>query len=574
MNISLLAISLAALSFSFLSPKKAAEDTRTYSADELRNLITLRGREFQSSGDIVMDWSGSGFEFIVEGTTFIDASFASASGKIAVEVDGEASRIFIQGQPTTRLATNLSLGEKHKVRVYKDNEAGGALCALSSLTIENEGKLSKTPTKKRKFDFLGASITCANQIDHAKGISAYGGYARYLSDFFDADFHSTCISGRGLMEGYNSEAGWAGKNTDQLKDVYFTSSFFRDKNKQYDLSSYDPDLIVLNVGDNDLGKNIMAAYNTTIESYLAEVDTFHHKVRKAYPNAYILYMYGTYQNRWYSKEYGDKVAELNEEDGKTGFYYMPFYADGADDHPSEMQHREIAIRLANHLMDELGWETESDLLFPETRYEAEDMDFIGFPASAQPVNDNEDIHCSEWKAVKGINATKTVENPDDISLQGHNLKVLTTEFTVEKEKAGKMAFTLGYQANDYNSECFVKIDEEGEWKKVSLPKTQATTTWETERVEFNVSSGFHEIFITGPNQLATSDRYDYFELQPLTPRYKAGSSEGGDSSQDSSSSPAPSKGGCGSSIVGGSIAASALLLAGGLALAHRRKKED
>ena len=571
MNLALLSLSLLTLPLTIFAPKNAAsDDTFTLSADELRTMITLRGREFQNSGDIVMDWSGSGFEFEVEGSTFIDASFKSTTGKIAVEIDGgAATRIFLRGESSTRIATNLSLGEKHTVKVYKDNEAGGALCALSSLTLEEGAKLYKTPKKKMKFDFLGASITCANQIDHDKGISAYGGYARQLSDMFDADFHSTCISGRGLMEGYNSESGWAGKNTDQLKEVYFTSSFFRDKTKQYDLKEYDPDLIVLNVGDNDLGKNIMALYNTTIESYLQEVETFHHKVRQAYPRAYILYMYGTYQNRWYSQEYKAKVESLNKEDGLTGFYYMPFLADGADDHPSERQHRQIATRLANHLYEELGWETSTSLQYEDTRFEIEDIDRIGFPAGLNPVNETEDIHASEWKSVRAVNATSVVDDPEDISLVGHNLKIFTTEFNVSKEKAGKHVFSLGYQANDYDQYCYVKIDEEGEWVKVDLPKTQQNTTWESKEAVFDLSSGAHEIFITGPNALASSDRYDYFYLQPLTPMFSP--KEEGEGGQGSELTPMPSKGGCASSIVGGSVALSLVFLGGAVYLIKRRK---
>lgn len=512
---SLLGLSLCC----FLAPTVhagAAEDEFiTYSADELRNMITLRGREFQDAGDIVMDWSGSGFEFTIEGSLVVEASFDSPSGKIAVVVDdGEPQRIFIRGAAKTTLATGLSLGKAHTIKVYKDNEAGGALCALTSLTVEEGAKIGKTKAKTHRFDFVGDSITCGNQIDHDKNISAYGAFPRVLSDMYDADYHCVSVSGRGLMEGYNSEVGWGARQTDELKDLYFTSSFFRDKNKPYDLSRYEPEVIFANVGNNDLGRDIMNLFGTTIDSYLEEVGKFHQKLRAAYPNAYILFTYGAYQNRWYEQEYREYVEALDE---RTGFEYLPFYSDGADNHPSYHQHQLFATRIANHLYEKAGLKPVTDLRYKEHRFEAEKCERFGFDTN--PINADENINCSDWHYVMNMGSKMPISNPKDISLTGENVKVLYQEIEINAEEEGEFEFTVGYQNPGTEKEAYLCIDEE-EWVKFSLPMTGSGVTYESPRVKIHLSKGYYDLYVTGPTSVTNDVRYDYISLEPLTPRLK------------------------------------------------------
>ncbi len=504
--------------FALLFPLLPLQDdeVETKTVDELRENISWRGREFSPTGDYVMDWSGSGFEFEVQGTSFLDASFVSPAGKIAVTVnDGLPNRIFLHNEESIHLVQNLDPSKKSTVKVYKDNEAGGGLCALHSLSFDEGATFAKTPEKKHRFDFLGASITCGNQIDHEKNISAYGAFPRILSDLFDADYHAVCISGRGLMEGYNSESNWAGSNQNQLKDVYFTSSFYRDPSKQYNLADYEPELLVANVGCNDLGTNIMSLYGTTIDSYLEQVGLFHHKVRQSYPKAYILYMYGTYQNRWYSNEYRSYIERLNQEDGKSGFLYMPFYSDGADNHPSYLEHEEIAMRLANYLMDHTDLKPVREVLHPETRYEAEDAERYGFGAG-NPVNLDKNINLSEWHGVRDLGAHETIEDPRDIDDLGTTLKVFYQE--VEDVVPGDYEFYLGYQNPGEEMTCYVSLDG-GEFQPLRLPKTGSNITYLSPALPLKMGAGSHDLIITGPNSLSSNIVYDYFSLRPLIPRY-------------------------------------------------------
>ena len=560
-------LSLIALSGSLLIPSKSAKTEDgliTYSADELRNLITLRGREFSPSGDIVMDWSGSGFEFKMKGSSFVKASFVSPSGKIAVKVgDEEVRRIMIRGQAETILAENLDFTKEYTVKVYKDNEAGGALCALSSLTFEDTVALEKTAAKAHKMAYLGASITCGNQIDHEKNISAYGAFPRVLSDHFDADYEAVCISGRGLMEGYNSEKSWGASQENELKDVFFTSSFYRDANKKYDLSSFVPEVFVANVGCNDLGDNIMTHFGTTIDKFLDEVEIFHHKARKAYPNAYILYMYGTYQNRKFEKEYRAKVEALNEEDGLTGFEYMPFLSDGADNHPSYRQHEEIASRLAANIMKKLDWKPVDALRYPSMRYELENAEFIG----GDPViNADENINYSSWHFVTGLRPNGNVSDPEDISFNGSNAKLLYQEIEISKAQAGQFEFSVGYSSSA-KTDIYLSVDEE-EWHKVELPLTPSGIVYESLPITITLSEGYHDIYLSGPLKSVNVLNLDYMEFLPLTPCFTPKEDEGSSSSE----TPAPSKGGCGGSIASAGIALSLLSL--GAVLALKKKREE
>ncbi|OQC10235.1 MAG: Endoglucanase E precursor [Tenericutes bacterium ADurb.Bin087] len=485
-------------------------ETTPITAETLKTKALLRGRQFAKDGVIVMDWSASGIDVNVSGTRVVDAVFNAPNGaRITTSIDNERTTIVnvtAGNNQKVRLAENLNPLKTYLIRIYKASEAAGSLCELVSLNLENDAMISKPQQKELNFFFLGSSTSCGNQIDIEKNIDAYGAFPRVLADAYDAHFDVVSCSGRGLMQGYNSENAWAPSQENQLKHLFEKTSHFRDSAVNYDHSLVDYDVIVLSIGHNDLGVNIMQTFGTTIEDFTAEVKTFHAHVRELYPHAYILYEYGHYVNRRFNDEFSAAVAELKATDPNTGYVYTHLYGAGADSHPSYSQHESIAKDLSPQIAEFL--DVENPLLPTPVRYEAEDADLTG--AATKQSDTDLSTPWSNAGYVGDLGPDVGITNPNDILLDGSDVKILT--FNVNAPVAGKYSFTVGYATQVDTASAYVNFDHKG-WHKLSLYNT---TGWksmqETTFIELNLSAGNHTIILTGSCELGSWANYDYIEL--------------------------------------------------------------
>ena len=485
-------------------------ETTSIGAETLKEKALLRGRQFAKDGVIVMDWSASGIDVNVTGTRVVLAVFNSPTGaRITTSVDNERTTmidIAAANNQKIKLVDNLNPLKTYLIRIYKASEAAGSLCELVSLNLESDATISKPEQKALNFFFLGSSTSCGNQIDIHKNINAYGAFPRVLADAYNAHFDVVSCSGRGLMQGYNSELGWAPSQENQLKHLFEKTSHFRDNENLYDHTLLDYDVIVLSIGHNDLGVNIMQTFGTTIENFTAEVKAFHARVRELYPNAYILYEYGHYVNRRFNAEFSATVTELKTTDPNTGYVYTHLYGAGADSHPSYSQHESIAKELSPQIAEFLG--VENPLLPTPVRYEAEEASLTG--AATKQSDADLSTPWSNAGYVGDLGPDKAITNPNDILLDGSDVKVLT--FNVNAPVAGRYSFTVGYATQVDTASAYVNFDNKG-WHKLSLYNT---TGWksmqETAFIELNLSAGNHTVTLTGSCELGSWVNYDYIEL--------------------------------------------------------------
>lgn len=345
------------------STQSDTADYQVINANKIKQLTIVRGRNIDNSSYVGLDYTASGIEFDITGGGKVTANMevcpnvfnVKASGAspthIAVEIDGVFQQ-YVSPSSNTILANNLS-ASKHNIRIYKTSEALNDVINLTSLKIDNNATISK-PTKAYKFEILGDSITCANQVDPVTGYeNGYLSYAVELSRSYNADFNIVSASGRGLKVGYNVEEGWAGSWLNQIKDMWDYSSYARDKGEsKWNKNSYVPDVVICNLGNNDLGDFFINTQTITIKMFTDEVKSFSTKLRGAYPNAKIIWTYGAFVNRNFESEYRAAVASLN--DSNTAFVYLDEKGGGMDHHPNEAQHKEIADALSAQIASMLS----------------------------------------------------------------------------------------------------------------------------------------------------------------------------------------------------------------------------
>ena len=357
--------SSASGSLSILKVKESATEDRStekvLNASAIKANTLVRGRNIASSNTIGLDWTSAGIEFNIVGGGDITANMvevADAFGQIgsaaggtrfAVEIDHVFTK-YITPSSTAVIASNLS-STSHHVAIYKTSEAAGGLVDLKSLKVNPGATLSK-PAKDYKFEILGDSITCGNQIS-ATEENGYLAYTTQLSKSYNANLNAVSVSGRGLKVGYNSEAGWAAQWDHQINSLWTQTSYFRDGGAAlWNTSDYIPDVVICNLGNNDLGSWIMANAPMTIAQFTDEVKSFSRKLRAAYPNAKIIWTYGAFENRSYEPQYRSAVESLN--DSNIQFVYLDQMPGGAQNHPNAEQHQTIANVLSAKIATMLG----------------------------------------------------------------------------------------------------------------------------------------------------------------------------------------------------------------------------
>lgn len=328
---------------------------------QIRERVLIRGRNIMNSNSIGLDWTSAGIEFEITGGGDVVANMeevndhfgnkgtAAGGTRFAVEIDGRFENYVIPSA-NAKLASNLS-ASKHKVAIYKTSEACGGLVNLMSLKVGENATITK-PTKDYKFEILGDSITCGNQISSTEE-NGYLAYTTQLSNSWNANLNAISVSGRGLKLGYNAETGWNASWDNQINTLWNKTSYFRDGGTaQWNHADYQPDVVIANLGNNDLGEWIMSIAPMTIGQFTDEVVSFSQLLRSTYPNAKIVWCYGAFVNRRFENEYRTAVESLN--DPNMDFVYFNQMGGGADNHPNAAEHQTIADILSAKIAEMLN----------------------------------------------------------------------------------------------------------------------------------------------------------------------------------------------------------------------------
>jgi len=334
----------------------------TIDAAGIKANTLVRGRSANVSNAVAMDWTSSGIEFDITGggditckldeiaDHFNQKGTAAMGNRVAVEIDGKFSR-YIKPGNNVEIASGLSAA-KHHVALYKVSEACGGILNLVNLKVSENAVITKGANKAYKFEILGDSITCGNQIAYGEE-NGYNAYTTKIAKAYNANLNALSVSGRGLKLGYNCEEGWPASWNNQINSIWDKTSFFRDGGTaSFDKTSYVPDVVIANLGNNDLGDYIMQIAPMTIDEFTDEVVDFSGRLRAAYPNAKILWVYGAFVNRKYEAEYRAAVEGIG--DSNIKFLYLDKYGGGADDHPNDAQHTTIAKKISEQISSMLG----------------------------------------------------------------------------------------------------------------------------------------------------------------------------------------------------------------------------
>ncbi|MCP5061956.1 MAG: electron transporter RnfD, partial [Ignavibacteriae bacterium] len=196
-------------------------------------------------------WSGSSIKLKFEGTS-IEAILDDEHGENFFNVIVDENNISIIQLDSTKeiyeLASNLS-DTIHTVEIFKRTEWTEGKTKFYGFQLNKNAKIIDLKEKVRSMEFYGNSITAGYAVEDYSGKDSpegtntnnYNSYANMTARHFDANYNCIVRSGIGIT------VSWFPMIMDELYYRLDPS----DKNSLWDFSNYEPDIVVINLFQND-----------------------------------------------------------------------------------------------------------------------------------------------------------------------------------------------------------------------------------------------------------------------------------------------------------------------------------
>lgn len=353
------------------------------------NELIWSGRYLDHEGVRYFDYSASGFCFVMKGRSaeaviLSDADSWNEANKgvlgVFITEGNDTSIQAIPEEPTMRVILNarenrikLFEADVEKtvcIRVMKFSEAAFGYAGLKSLEIDGELQVAEvvstgsTTDVKRplKLEFIGDSITCGYGIEGVWEKDTFTtqqerpdkAYAFLTAKALGAEVQLCSWSGIGLISNYVDPA------TVNLPDTHWLMQAnwpYTDKSLSlrlglepeiWDGSRYEPDVVVIHLGTNDLSW-VRGMEERRIE-YVAQLRQLIEAVHRRSPKAKIVCCLGI-MGEALNDSVREAVELFKKDFPKTCAEFLPFTqqleSDGiaADWHPSAVTHRKAANKL-------------------------------------------------------------------------------------------------------------------------------------------------------------------------------------------------------------------------------------
>ncbi|MDB5006679.1 MAG: celE 1 [Mucilaginibacter sp.] len=328
--------------------------------------ISYSGRIAMIDSAAELSWSASSVIINFSGTQ-ISAMLKDerSDNNYNVIVDGKVTGIIhpAQAKKEYTLVSGLKL-DKHTLELFKRTEWAMGKTWFYQFELDKDAKvLPPPPVKKRKMEFFGNSISCGYADEDTTGKdrgtspyeNGYLSYAALTARHFNAEFYNTSKSGIGIT------VSWFPLIMSEMYDRLDAT----DPNSKWDFSKYKPDVVVINLFQNDswivnLPNNdkFKARFGTTTPTaqFITKAYAdFVRSVRGKYPEAHIICILGSMDatkpgSPW--PGYIDKaVASLNDKNILT--HFIPYK--NTNGHPSVKEQQAMADDLIGFMEKNIVW---------------------------------------------------------------------------------------------------------------------------------------------------------------------------------------------------------------------------
>jgi hypothetical protein len=349
------------LLFVLLYADTQAQKTVTFQDTRMRTM----GRIAYKSDCAVLYYSGTSLEVNFTGTS-VKAWLKDERGDNYFNVIVDGKTVVLHPDTAKRLytlASGLSSGN-HTLQLYKRSEWGDGNTRFYSFQFENNATiLPPPPVKKRAIEFYGNSITAGYAIEDYSGRDSYLSryknnyitYAALTARHYDAQWSFIAKSGIGVTVGYYPAT---------MPEIYDRLDPL-DANSHWDFSKYTPQVVVINLFQNDAGVIQSASgplYEArfghtppTSEFIINTYKNFVKSIRNKYPGANIICALGSMSackpGLPWSGYIQTAVKELNDKN----IYGFIFTYKGTPGHPTVKEHQVMADELIGFIDKTVKW---------------------------------------------------------------------------------------------------------------------------------------------------------------------------------------------------------------------------
>ncbi len=307
--------------------------------------------DFNDPNSPVIVWQASRISIDFEGDTLtllFDGS--KAQNFFNSQVDNSTTIVEVnEGMPPKgTIFTGLGKGRHHLV-LSKRSEANAGSVHFNGIQIDDGAKVwAFAPAEyKLRMEFFGDSKTVGacnedgntDQWDNRRTHNGLLSYAAMAAEAFNADHRNISVSGMGVITGY------VDVNVGQMWNKIYP----KDSSPLADLKSWVPDVVFVNLGENDdtFTKKQKQSFPVDFnDGYVMLV----RNIRGVYPKAHIVLlrggMYGGMHSKNLDAAWKHNVEQLESNDKNISHYVLKYQA---MNHPRVAEDRKLADELIEWL---------------------------------------------------------------------------------------------------------------------------------------------------------------------------------------------------------------------------------
>ncbi len=363
-NIHLLIIYSFFISAFSVSSNIAAAPVQLVTADNDAYLYTGR-IDFTDKKSPVISWTGTSIKANFTGTSLaikLDDQFGK--NYFNIFIDGETQHPYVleakQGEQTYVINTALKAGN-HSLEIYKRTEGEEGATSFKGVLLDEGAKLLPPPARPhRRIEIYGDSVSTGmgnegadNGMDHLLSEkNNYWAYGSITARNLNAELHTISQSGIGIM------ISWFPFIMPQFYDQL---SAVGNNDTQWNFSQWTPDLVVINLFQNDSWlidrEKRLQPIPTDAQRVQAYIN-FVRSVRAKYPKAQIICALGSMDATATPKWPGyitAAVERMKKENNDQKLDTIFFEFTGYGGHPRIAQHKANAEKLTAFIKQKMSW---------------------------------------------------------------------------------------------------------------------------------------------------------------------------------------------------------------------------
>jgi len=322
------------------------------------------GRIQMTDTAAVMSWSGSSVKINFNGEGISFTMLDEKADNYVIEIlDGEVIGTIHEAKVKKNRTNIIGLAKgNHTLELFKRTE--WTMGKIFFYGFEVNGKVLPAPkTNKRKIEFFGNSITCGYAVMDTdgkdRGTSPYENnyisYAAITARHFNAEYQCIARSGIGIL------VSWFPQTMPEMYNLLDPT----DPKSIWDFKNYTPDLVVINLFQNDSWlvnmkdhEQFKARFGTTApspETIIKAYADFIKTIRGEYPNAQIICSLGSMDATKTGSPWPGYIEKAVTGLGDKKIYTHFFPYKNTNGHPSAKEQQAMANDLIGFIDGHIKW---------------------------------------------------------------------------------------------------------------------------------------------------------------------------------------------------------------------------